>query len=75
MGDLIAGAHQGIQSWLTQLIAVAGVALALIGAVLAVLETTRAGTTSGAAERPLTSVRRASGQATARCRSGTPLPP
>lgn len=47
VGDLI-GAHQGIQSWLTQLVAVAGVALALVGAVLAVLESTRAGTTSGA---------------------------
>ena len=48
VGDLI-GAHQGIQSWLTQLVAVAGVALALVGAVLAVLESTKAGTTSGAA--------------------------
>ncbi len=48
IGDLM-GAHQGIQSWLTQLIAVAGVALALVGAGLAVVETTRAGTASGAA--------------------------
>ncbi len=39
------GAHQGLQSWLTQLIAVAGVALVVVGAALAVLDTTRAETT------------------------------
>jgi hypothetical protein len=43
----LADADLGIDDWLAHLIAVAGVALALIGAALAVLETTKAGTPSG----------------------------
>ena len=68
--------HLGLDDWLAHLIAVAGVALAIVGAALAVLDTTKAGTTgdrgrlTGADGRP-----RGSGQATARWRSGTPLPP